>query len=119
MKQIILRVISVLVFIIFSVPMESTAGGTTGRGSAPLDETLMSFKEQGVWYFLCTAPVFNCRIPPHYLTYGPPPPEYCPPPPAMPLKSKICPVRPSLSRPRTILPPTARSVPPPLPGRPQ
>lgn len=45
---------------------------------APLDESLMAFKEQGVWYFLCEAPMFPYRIPVHYQTYGPPPP--CGPP---------------------------------------
>lgn len=49
----------------------------------PLDPTLMGWKEQGVWYFLCTSPIRGARIPPHYLTYGPPPVPYCPPPPVM------------------------------------
>lgn len=40
----------------------------------PLDYTLMGFKEQGAWYFPCVAPEFPKRIPPHYQTYGPPPP---------------------------------------------
>ncbi|MCL5123271.1 MAG: hypothetical protein M1511_02000 [Deltaproteobacteria bacterium] len=57
------------------------AGGPGGPGGAmqgpPLDYTLMGFKEQGAWYFLCTAPEYPKRIPPHYQTYGPPPPPYC------------------------------------------
>src|SRR5271157_6588737 len=40
----------------------------------PLDESLIGMKEQGVWYFLCDAPIFFYRIPPHYATFGPPPP---------------------------------------------
>lgn len=58
----------------------SHGGGTGGASSPPLDPTLMGMKEHGAWYFLCVAPTFPCRIPPHYMTYGPPPPQYCPPP---------------------------------------
>ncbi len=43
-----------------------------------LDHTLMAFKGQGAWYFLCSAPVQPCRIPPHRLEIAPPPPP-CPP----------------------------------------
>jgi hypothetical protein len=39
---------------------------------------MMGFKNQGVWYFLCTAPAFPVRIAPHYFQFGPPPP--CAPP---------------------------------------
>jgi hypothetical protein len=46
----------------------------------PADLSLMAFKEQGIWYFLCSAPEFPYRIPLHYLTYGPPPPQCVPPP---------------------------------------
>ncbi len=58
------------------------AGGPGGHGGAamqgpPLDYTLMGFKDQGVWYFPCSAPEFPKRIPPHYQSYGPPPPPYC------------------------------------------
>jgi hypothetical protein len=57
------------------------AGGPGGHGAAmqgpPLDYTLMGFKDQGVWYFPCSAPEFPKRIPPHYQSYGPPPPPYC------------------------------------------
>jgi hypothetical protein len=56
-------------------------GGPSGRMNAPaLDHTLMGFKEQGAWYFLCTAPAYPVRIGPSYQTYGPPPPP-CPAPP--------------------------------------
>jgi len=55
------------------------AGNAVRPNFPPLDPTLMGFKDQGIWYFLCTAPVFCERIPAHYLTYGPPPPQ-CPPP---------------------------------------
>jgi hypothetical protein len=76
---------------LLTVSLAAFAGGTTGSPKLPpLDDTQMAFKEQGVWYFLCTAPVFCDRIPPHYLTYGPPPAQ-CPPPPcfpAMPAKRK-------------------------------
>jgi hypothetical protein len=58
----------------------SYGGGTGGASNPQLDSTLMGMKEHGAWYFLCTAPIFPCRIPPHYMTYGPPPPPYCPPP---------------------------------------
>jgi len=67
-------------------------------GYPPLDPTLMGFKEIGTWYFLCTAPTYMDRIPPHYLTFGPPPVPYCPPPmpmagpvPQKPMKVKPCP----------------------------
>ncbi len=57
----------------------------------PLDQTLMGFKEQGVWYFLCIAPEHPSRISPNYQTYGPPAPP-CPPPPC------FVPAKPSKSR---------------------
>jgi hypothetical protein len=50
------------------------AGGFAPAYGPPLDASLMAFKEQGVWYFLCEAPTYPYRITPHYLTYGPPPP---------------------------------------------
>ncbi len=40
----------------------------------PLDPVLKGFKEQGVWYFMCAAPYHPVRIPPQYLSFGPPPP---------------------------------------------
>lgn len=59
------------------------AGGTAGGKEPPLDPVLMGMKEQGVWYFLCAAPAYPHRIPPHYATYGPPPPP-CGPMPCAP-----------------------------------
>ncbi|MGC8908872.1 MAG: hypothetical protein ACP5M0_15735 [Desulfomonilaceae bacterium] len=57
------------------------AGGPcNGKPAAPLDASLMAFKEQGVWYDLCEAPAYLVRIPPHYATYGPPPIPCCPVP---------------------------------------
>lgn len=55
-------------------PMALNAGGFAPAYGPPLDTSLMAFKEQGAWYFLCEAPTYPYRIPPHYLTYGPPPP---------------------------------------------
>lgn len=56
--------------------------GSVGAGPAPgpvahapvPDLELMAFKDQGVWYFLCSAPAFPVRVDFHALTYGPPPP---------------------------------------------
>ncbi|AFM27098.1 hypothetical protein [Desulfomonile tiedjei] len=68
------------------------AGGNSRVHQPPLDVSLMAFKEQGAWYFLCTAPAFPYRIPPHYATYGPPPPPCgpvpCAPAPTVPMKVK-------------------------------
>jgi len=69
------------------------AGGSyMGKPAAPLDASLMAFKNQGVWYDLCEAPAFAVRIPPHYATYGPPPVPCCPVPlkvpPGPPMKVK-------------------------------
>lgn len=61
-------------------PGVSWSGGPGTMRPAPLDPVLMGFKEQGVWYFLCTAPEYCYRIPPHFQTYGPPPPPCCPVP---------------------------------------
>ncbi len=59
----------------------SAFAGPSGRSGPPaLDASLMAFKEIGIWYFLCVAPEYPCRIPPHYQTYGPPPPPCAPPP---------------------------------------
>jgi len=68
-------------------------GEMSGQGKGkkpPLDPTLTAFKEQGVWYFLCEAPTYCQRIPPHYLIYGPPPPCGPTPPPQQcgPVKCK-------------------------------
>jgi hypothetical protein len=64
----------------------SFAGGTSPAHALyppqpPLDPVLMGFKDQGVWYFPCVAPVNLYRVPPHYLTFAPPPPP-CDPVPA-------------------------------------
>jgi hypothetical protein len=77
---------SLIVMLACIITMCSVLNGPVWGGfvprvpAAPLDQSLMAFKEQGVWYYLCSAPVYPCRIPPHYLTFGPPPPHYCPPP---------------------------------------
>ncbi|MGC8660066.1 MAG: hypothetical protein ACP5U1_13435 [Desulfomonilaceae bacterium] len=74
------RMLSILAVMFALMSPLCFAGGPGGQGGAmqgpPLDYTLMGFKEQGAWYFLCTAPEYCKRIPPHYQTYGPPPP-YC------------------------------------------
>lgn len=72
--------IGVIVISFCFLQTPANAGGTPHLAGPALDYTLMGFKEQGVWYFLCCAPTYGCRIPPHYLTIGPPPPPYCPPP---------------------------------------
>jgi len=72
--------------IIFVVSFTSIASALAGpaavphavKPAAPLDASLMAFKEHGVWYDLCEAPAFLVRIPPHYATYGPPPVPCCP-----------------------------------------
>ncbi len=61
-------------------PLICQGGGSGKGGLPPLDYSLMGFKDQGVWYFLCTAPAYPVRIGPHFQTYGPPPPP-CPVPP--------------------------------------
>lgn len=69
-------------------PISAVAAPPAHQRTPPLDHTLMAFKEQGVWYFLCTAPLYCQRIPPHVQTYAPPPPPCFPvgssvgPPPA-------------------------------------
>lgn len=66
---------------LIALPASLSWGGGAARPAhyPPLDYSLMAFKEQGVWYFLCEAPQYPYRIPPHYATFGPPPPA-CPPP---------------------------------------
>ena len=61
-----------------TVPAYNISGGT------PLDLVLMKHKEQGVWYFPCAAPINLYRIPPHYLSFAPPPPP-CGPVPVAPV----------------------------------
>jgi len=69
-----------IIIAFWSIAPAAQAGGSLARRGPALDYTLMAFKEQGIWYFLCCAPEYGLRIPPHYLTFGPPPPHYCPPP---------------------------------------
>jgi hypothetical protein len=80
----LLFVASVLLFL--GLPGSVHAGSAGKRqASPPLDHTLMAFKQQGIWYFLCDAPIPTGGIPPSYLSYFPPPPP-CGPipyPPAM------------------------------------
>lgn len=79
MSKILACFLSVL-FVVCFLPHICQAGHS-GRLNGPTpDHTLMGFLEQGVWYFLCTAPAYPVRIGPHYQTYGPPPPP-CPAPP--------------------------------------
>ena len=93
MKTAVLPVVllALLGFMVLS-PLSYAEEGVKGAYyGPPLDETLMAFVDQGVWYYLCTAPVYPCRIAPRYLTYGPPPPPCCPvpyapPPPPVPCK---------------------------------
>ena len=63
-----------MICLLMMVPNVPEAGGAR-PGCAPpqLDTSLMGFKEQGVWYFPCVAPVYLYRIPPHVLTVAPPP----------------------------------------------
>jgi hypothetical protein len=85
-NKLLIVVVGILIGI-SQVSAVTYAGGTPRVQEPPLDTTLMGMKEQGVWYFLCTAPAFPHRIPPHYATYGPPPPPCgpvpCAPPPAL------------------------------------
>lgn len=60
-------------------------GPQFGKPPAPLDLSLMAFKEHGAWYYLCEAPAYRVRIPPHYATYGPPPVPCCPIPARVPV----------------------------------
>jgi hypothetical protein len=74
-----------LFFIVLVFATNAFSGGTpdlTGQPgfTPPLDPTLMGFKEHGTWYFLCYSPISGQRIPPHYMTFAPPPKPYCPPP---------------------------------------
>ena len=75
-----LTVAFVTVIALLQLSAASHAGGTGAAATPPLDATLMGMKEHGAWLFLCVAPMFPCRIPPNYQTYGPPPPPCCPPP---------------------------------------
>lgn len=76
-----LRMLFAIAAIVMAAAITCMAGGPGKHlQGPPLDHTLMGFKEQGVWYFPCVAPEHHPRIPPHYATYGPPPPPYCAPP---------------------------------------
>lgn len=81
-KNLLLALVAVIALTF--IPVDCFAGGGPRPMSPPLDPTLMGFKEQGVWYFPCVAPVYRWRIPPHYLTYAPPPPPCMPPVPCAP-----------------------------------
>ena len=71
--------------IVTQFPVLSNAGGPVGVYGPPLDQSLMGFKEQGVWYFPCVAPAYPYRIAPQYATFGPPPPPCGPVPCAPPM----------------------------------
>jgi len=82
----------VMLALTIGVSAAAHAGGAKVMGPPPLDPALMGFKESGVWYFPCTAPVYLWRIPPHYLTYAPLPPPCvpvpCPPAVTRPVKHR-------------------------------
>ncbi|MBI5570253.1 MAG: hypothetical protein HY914_09940 [Desulfomonile tiedjei] len=91
MRKVLALVLLVAAVVLTEFPAAVQAGPAGRAMGPPLDYTLMGFKNQGVWYFLCEAPVVVYRVPPHYLTYAPPPPCYGPVPaplPAVPYRSK-------------------------------
>jgi len=63
-------------------PGIAQAGPADRRNGLTLDYQLMSFKDSGMWYFLCDAPLVQDRVPPSYLTAWPPAPP-CGPRPLM------------------------------------
>jgi hypothetical protein len=77
-------------------PFGCLAGGPSGAYSTPLDPALIGFKEHGIWYFLCEAPVHLYRIPPHYMMVNPTPP--CGPAPPLPPAPGCAPVGPPRPR---------------------
>jgi hypothetical protein len=77
----ILFVAIALVTMCASAHAGGAAGNQPGYVGPELDPVLMGNKEFGTWYFLCDAPQYGNRIPPHYATYAPPSRSYCPPPP--------------------------------------
>lgn len=85
-RTIILALFAVFVFGT-ATPEISFAGGTPLHYAAPVDPVLTGFKEQGVWYFLCTAPVYQYRVPPHYTSYAPLP-QPCPVPVGPPVPAR-------------------------------
>jgi len=56
------------------------AGQAQRRNGPPLDYELMAFKNAGVWYFLCEAPLVDVGCPPPVLTKFPPRPPCGPMP---------------------------------------
>ncbi len=80
MKRTIVLIILVFAITPLLFPVNAQSGGMGPRRTPPLDQSLMQFKEAGIWYFLCISPTYLQRIPPHYQTYGPPPPPCCPMP---------------------------------------
>ena len=102
MRYTIVRYVLAVALAATIMPIDAYSGGTGRFRTPPLDQHLMGFKEQGVWYFPCIAPTHLHRIPPHYATYGPPPPPCCPPPihpPMYPPKVKQALVKPKLMAP--------------------
>ncbi len=63
-------------------PGIAQAGPADRRNEPQLDHQLMAFKDTGMWYFLCEAPLVQDHVPPSYLTAWPPPPP-CGPMPLM------------------------------------
>ncbi|MFH1115644.1 MAG: hypothetical protein V1792_17180 [Pseudomonadota bacterium] len=102
MNHKILLTLIALALIPSLLSIDAHSGGMGRPQAPPLDQTLMGFKETGVWYFLCASPTYLQRIPPHYATYGPPPPPCCPIPPA----PFMCPqkVGPTLIKPKLVSP---------------
>lgn len=68
-------IVILLIVVIAASGVLCHAGGPYRHGfSKPaLDRSLMGFKEQGVWYYLCSAPMQPHRIGPYYLQVMPPP----------------------------------------------
>lgn len=83
MNSKVFRFVLALVLALILAPLSSYSGGPR-QTLPPLDHSLTAFKEIGVWYFLCVAPTYHHRIPPHFETYGPPPPPCYPMPCAPP-----------------------------------
>ena len=64
------------------------AGQAQRRNGPPLDYELMAFKNQGIWYFLCEAPLVQVGCPPPVLTAFPPCPP-CGPVPPPPMREPV------------------------------
>ncbi len=82
LKRLIVIVFVAAVVISMLAPCIAQAGPASRRNGPPLDYQLMAFKNSGVWYFLCDAPLVQDTVPPSYLTAWPPPPP-CGPRPLM------------------------------------